>query len=271
MIIIAVIALPWLSVKYVPVAAVLALAGLWRIWGRDRRSVLGPLAVYAVAGIGYLVLHRWLYGGWTVYAAGDHFVDGEFQVIGSNPDYLARSRRLIGLLVDRRFGLVAWNPAFIVLPAALVWLAKSKRPGRFAILAIFAAGWGTATWIALTMHGWWWPGRQVVPVLPLAVAAVAAFVGRSRRVLVGVLVATLLGAISWLIVLWEASTDRRTLIVDFDQTVNPWYRLWRLILPDHQRWEPVDIALTAAWFAILVVGCFMAARRSEPGESVTSR
>ena len=34
-------------------------------------------------------------------------------------------------------------------------------------------GWATATWLALTMQGYWWSGRQTVVVLPLAVLAVA--------------------------------------------------------------------------------------------------
>ncbi|MEL6984588.1 MAG: hypothetical protein AAFO29_19325, partial [Actinomycetota bacterium] len=150
-IVLSVVALPWLSVKYVPMAAVVALAGLWRGWQRNRALPTGILVVYAIAGVTYLGMHQWLYGGWTVYAAGDHFVDGEFLVVGSDPDYPARTRRLIGLLVDRGFGLAAWNPVFIALPAALVWLARSGRPGRYILPAVFAAGWATATWVALTM------------------------------------------------------------------------------------------------------------------------
>ncbi|MEL6983847.1 MAG: hypothetical protein AAFO29_15585, partial [Actinomycetota bacterium] len=116
----------------------------------------------------------------------------------------------------------------------------------------------------LTMHGWWWPGRQVVPVLPLAVAAVAAMVGAHRRALAGVLTGSLIGAGSWLILAWEASTDRRTLIVDFEQTVNPWYQLWRRVLPDHRRMDAIDVGLTVAWLAVLVVSCVVVARRTSP-------
>ncbi|MEL6986001.1 MAG: hypothetical protein AAFO29_26455, partial [Actinomycetota bacterium] len=229
--VVAVVALPWLAVKYVPIAVVLAVAGLRRSWQHDRRVPVGTLLTYGLAGVGYLAIHRWLYGGWTVYAAGDHFVDGEFLVVGSDPNYPARSRRLIGLLVDRGFGIAAWNPAFLALPPALVGLVRSRRPGRSVVMATVAAGWATATWVALTMHGWWWPGRQVVPVLPLGVAAIAALVGRHRPALVAVLTGAALGALSWLILAWEASTDRRTLIVDFEETANPWYQLWRQALP----------------------------------------
>src|SRR4029453_9553810 len=66
----AVVALPWLGVKYAPGAA----AGE----GRRALALAGSLAA---AGVAFLVLHRWWYGGWTPYAAGDHFVQGELSVV----------------------------------------------------------------------------------------------------------------------------------------------------------------------------------------------
>lgn len=260
----AVVGLPWLSVKYVPVAAVLAAAGLWGQWRRQRRPPTRTLAAYALAGLAYLALHRWWYGGWTVYATGDHFVNGEFLVVGYRPNYPGRTVRLIGLLVDREFGVAAWNPAFLAMPPALGWFARSRKPSRIVLLATIAAGYAVATWIAFTMHGWWWPGRQIVPVLPLAVAVVAAAVGPRRRTVAAVLAGCALGVASWLILAWEASTDRLTLIVDFRDTVNPWYQLWRRVLPDHQRMDPIDVALTAVWVVLIVASMVVAYRRSGP-------
>ncbi len=262
----AVIALPWLSVKYVPLTAVLAVAGLGRSWGGHRRVPVAMLAVYGAAGLSYLVLHQVFYDGWTAYAAGDHFVDGELLVVGADPDYIGRTRRLVGLVIDRGFGLAAWNPAFLAAPPALVWVVRRRQPVGNVLLAVIAAGWATATWIALTMHGWWWPGRQVVPVLPLAVAALAAMIGqlpRLRRLaLSGLLAASVLGTASWLFLAWEASTDRRTLIIDFEQTANPWYQLWRLVLPNHRRMDPIDIMLTALWTATIGLVCLATFRRA---------
>jgi hypothetical protein len=84
---VAVVALPWLSVKYVPVAAALAGVALWSLHRRGRRTATLALAgTLAAAGAGYLALHQLLYGGWTVYATGDHFVEsGEFGSSGSRP------------------------------------------------------------------------------------------------------------------------------------------------------------------------------------------
>jgi hypothetical protein len=161
---IAVVALPWLSVKYAPAAAALATLALWR-WPSRRRALLGWFVINALAFAG---LHQLLYGGWTPYAAGDHFVGGELTVAGSSPDYVGRSRRLVALLVDRDYGLVAWQPAWLLaLPAAGAALRR-----RDPLVAVLVAGWLTATFVALTMHGFWWPGRQLVVVLPVAVLLV---------------------------------------------------------------------------------------------------
>ena len=60
-----VVALPWLSVKYVPVAAALTLVALVRL---RRPQLAGLLGVLAAAGLAYVLVHRLVWGGWTVYA-----------------------------------------------------------------------------------------------------------------------------------------------------------------------------------------------------------
>ncbi|MCX7622011.1 MAG: hypothetical protein N2037_14360, partial [Acidimicrobiales bacterium] len=173
----ALVALPWLSVKYLPVVIALALVAGAALLRAGRIPVLlGVTAVLVVMAGAWLVFHRSVYGGWTAYAAGDHFVGGEATVMGSDPNYLGRSLRLVGLAVDRGFGLVAWAPAFVLGAAAVGGLLRQRPPGWIALVLPLAAGWLNATFVALTMHGWWWPGRQVVVVVPLLVAAVAWFV-----------------------------------------------------------------------------------------------
>ncbi len=89
----------------------------------------------------------------------------------------ARTQRLVGLLVDRGFGLVAWAPVYLAAVPALGALARRRPPQWPALVLPLAAGWANATWIALTMHGWWWPGRQTVVVLPCVVLATCWWVG----------------------------------------------------------------------------------------------
>ncbi|WP_436794951.1 hypothetical protein [Actinospongicola halichondriae] len=246
----AVVALPWLGVKYAGVALVLGIVGLWR----DRHLAPAVLGAAGVAGASYLAFHQAVYGGWTVYAAGDHFVGGEFTVVGDDPDHLARTVRLLGLLVDRDFGLVAWAPAFLLAVPAVAWTARRADAARVVLLAPLAAGYATATWVALTMHGWWWPGRQTVVVLPLAVLAVARFVDGRRRLVNAVVAAGALGALSWLWLTVETTHGSLTLIVDFFDTTNPWMRVWRSVLPDERADGTATVIGNVVWAAILAAG-----------------
>ena len=246
-----IVALPWLSVKFVPVAAVIAVVLVARSWPDHKRRLALDVVLLAVAGAVYLAFHRSVYGGWTAYASGDHFIDGELLVLGRDPDYLGRSRRLIGLLVDRGFGLAAWTPAYLLAVPALAALARRRPPGWAALLAVIAATYAVATWVALTMHGWWWPGRQVVAALPAAVVAVAMLADRWRGLRWLALGGCLIGIFNWIWLVVEASTGRRTLIVDFEQTANPVYVAWSTLLPDHRHFEGGAVALTVAWTVVL--------------------
>lgn len=251
----AVVVLPWLGVKYAGVAAALAALGLVL----DRRHRGRALAVLGLAGGAYLFVHQRAYGGWTVYAAGDHFVEGELTVVGNDPDYLGRSVRLVGLLVDRHFGLLVWAPIYLLAAPALGAVARRLDRTAAILLVPLAAGWATATWIALTMHGWWWPGRQVVVVLPLVALAIALTIDALRRSGARAawpitLVAGAIGVGTWAWLAVEATAGRLRLVVDFDRTANPWVRAVRVLLPDLRRpGTGTDVAL-AVWTVLLVAG-----------------
>jgi hypothetical protein len=247
--VLAVIALPWLAVKYVPVAAVLALALLVRL-RTDRRMARGVPAVLTVAAVTYLLAQHAIYGGWTPYAAGDHFTGGEFTVVGVDPDYLSRAQRLLGLLVDRTFGLIAWQPAFLFVFVALGWALRRRPPGWALLVGVALTGWLVATFVALTMHGWWFPGRQVVVVLPAVVLLLAVWAADSTRRLVALGAVGTVGVLSWLVLAWEATTGRVTLVVDFADTVNPWLRLVRPLLPDYAAVTPATWLLHSLWLVV---------------------
>jgi hypothetical protein len=251
----AVLALPWLNVKYSPVAAALA-AGLLVRSGRERgaRGVATISATLLGAGTAFAAIHLWWYGGLTAYAAGSHFASGELTVMGNDPDYAGRTGRLLGLLVDRDFGLAAWQPVALLAVPALVWWCMRRSVTQWWVLAaMVGAGWLTATFLALTMHGWWWPGRQTVIVLPLVVVAVGAMVDRwspvARRVTAAVAVAGV-WFYAWTVV--EVVAGAHTLIVDFDRTVEPVGWVWRRLLPDLRADTPADAVLFALWLAATV-------------------
>ena len=270
----AVVALPWLSVKYAPVGAALflvAAAGLWR--AGSRRAVLALTGVLAAGGAVYLAAHRAVYGGITAYASGDHFQgSGEFGVVGFHPDYPGRTVRLLGLLVDRDFGIAAWQPAWLLVVPALVALLVTRPPHWPALAVPLLAGWATATWVALTMHGFWWPGRQLVVVLPLAVLVVLGWLARASRaavrtaaVLAGV------GAAYYVALLVTGYVSTTTWVLAPDDLRLHWPAA--LLLPDDRDLTTADRVRYAAWVVVTALLALHTARRCgrAPAASRTSR
>lgn len=262
----AVVALPWLAVKYVPLAAVLAGAMLWRMRTRPG-SLAGWGAFWAVMGAAYLIFNQATYGGWTPYAAGDFFTGGELTAWGADPNWLGRSVRLLGLLIDRGFGLAAWQPAFLaVIPAAAAW-AAGRFPGRGLLLGAAGTGWLAATFLAATMHGWWWPGRQVVAVVPVMALLIMKWAdGLPRAAKAGWAAAGAAGVLAYVWLAAEATFGARALIVDFTQTSNPFYRLWSAALPDYMQQIPATWIRHGLWLAVAAgLAWWGAARRRRLG------
>jgi hypothetical protein len=269
----AVVALPWLSVKYAPVAAVLALLVLWRLAraGRPggRRAALSLAGGLGAAGVLYLVLHQVWWGGLTVYASGDHFVQtGEASVMGVHPDYVGRSLRLVALLVDRTYGLAAWAPVWLLAVVALATLVR-RRPAGWALLALPAlTGWAMATWAALTMHGFWWPGRQVVVVLPLLLVALLWWIDRSAGPL-GRAAAALLGVVglaSTAALLVDGWGREITWVSGFELVDDPLYAWARVLLPDYRGdLATGDWLRHAAWILVVAALALVGWRQGAGG------
>lgn len=249
----AVTALPWLSAKYTPVAAVLAGIGLVLWWrSGSRRAAVALVGGLAVMAAGYLAVHRAVWGGLTAYSSGDHFkATGEFSVVGVDPNYAGRALRLVGLLVDRDFGIAAWQPAWLLLVPAVGFLLVRRARNTAVLLAPLIAGWLVATFVALTMHGYWWPGRQVVVVLPVAVIAIVCWLANSSRVVRAI--AALLGLAgvithAWLLV--DGYAERITWVSGFAQTGAPTHQVLRPLLPDYRG---DFLAGHVAWSAALLL------------------
>ncbi len=282
--ILAITALPWLAIKYVLVAAALALVALLRMRGTNPRMAMLVTGALAVSGAIWLGAHRVLYGGWTAYSTGDHFEgSGEFGAVGFAPDYLGRSVRMIGLLVDRDYGLAAWQPAWLlVIPAlGLLWGAHRSRsteqrrtwPVMTSDLAVLTlplvAGWFTAVFVALTMHGFWWPGRQLVIVLPLAAMLIAIALSRPdlparsvTLIVAGGLAAIGLAVQGWVLL---AGNSGDLTWVGAPNLVPPApLELLRAALPDYRELGPRAWTLHAVWVCLalfLLIGGWLLGQR----------
>jgi hypothetical protein len=261
----------WLSIKFVPVAglaAVVALSGWWR--RGDRRAVGVAVGAAGVLGVLWAFAHVAWYGGLTPYASGDFFAEngGQLSVMGDQPDRVARTVRLLGLLVDRDFGLGAWQPLWLLLVPAIAVLLVRRPPRWASIAAPLAAGWAMGTWVAVTMHGWWFPGRHIVHALPCAALAIAWWLHRLAIGRVVAWVGVVIGAVSSLWLAAQTAFDDVTLVFDPWATTDPVLRLMQPLLPN-MRDHGIEVGgRYVAWLVLLVGGAALAVRHELRRRSV---
>lgn len=200
--------LPWLNVRYAPLAALLAAYGLSRWPGWRKAGFLGGMGV--LSAVTLALYHHALYGFFDprlVYGRRPEF---SFSTLGSG---------LPGLLFDQEFGLLAYAPVFalglLALPRLVEWGRREASVcAALLAVAIFTAG----SW-HMWRGGFNPPARFLVPVIaPLAVAVAAAL---RRGLWAG---ATLLLGFSLFAGLAGAA-DPRLIHRDRDGTA-PFFRTW---------------------------------------------
>ena len=271
---VAVVALPWLSIKYAAVAAVLVLVAVTRLLVRRRRLAAVVLTLgLGVAGVVYLAVHRAVWGGWTVYATGDHFqADGEFAVVGTDADYWGRSQRLAALLIDRDYGIAAWQPGWLLLLPALGWFAARGRWRSGPLPAVVlpaVAGWLVASFAALTMNGFWFPGRQLVVVLPLVLLAILAWLQHAPDLVrAGAVVLAWLGVLAHVALLVDGHREAATWVnvARVRDLSEPLHRGWIKALPDYRIADNAGLIwIHLSWLVLFAAAAALAWRASARG------
>jgi hypothetical protein len=161
--VLAIVALPWLNVRYAVVAVTLV---LFALAARPPRRVVAILAgSLALSAIALALWHHHLYG----------FFDPR-RVYGRRPEL---SLSLIpegiqGLLLDQEFGLLAYAPVFVLVAPGLVRLLRtSRRLGAAAVVLLLVVILTAGAW-PMWRGGFNPPARFLVPVLPVLALCVAA-------------------------------------------------------------------------------------------------
>jgi hypothetical protein len=211
--------LPWLGVRFLFPGAVVAVA-VFR-WPRRRNRGLAGLVGLEVAlfsTVLFVSVNDRLYGGLTPYAA---LAPGESATGASSlGEHLARWQRLLSLWVGRDEGVLRVAPA-AALAFVAVWLVVRSRREHLAralpdqidievtagfLVAVCAAAVAAAVFLAPTVAGPWFTGRELVCVFPLG-GALASW-GLRRYPRVGrALVALTLVATTWLLVAVRVDGD----------------------------------------------------------------
>lgn len=162
--------LPWLHQRFAITSAILTVVVLIQFWRRwDARNAIAVLLPVAIGGVSLIAFNLWLYT-FPVQPPENH--DGFNDLTGT-------VNGAFGLLLDAQWGLWIVAPLMLLAIAALPWWWEADRdtfqvaalaltPYLF-LLAFYSAWWGS----------WGPPARYLVPVVPLAAAPLAAWLGQA--------------------------------------------------------------------------------------------
>jgi len=235
-------ALPWLHVKMTLAAAALGVVALLRLRGRARALFL---AIAGLAAAAFVAYHQSVFGRPT-----------PLVIYGGVPkDVLTSSplRALVGLFLDRSFGLLPYAPVFLLSLAGIPRVVRKPVQQWLPHVTVTVS----VLLPALAWRMWWGgqcpPARFLVPLVPFLGVALACAVAegngwlvRARWALVG------LGWALAVFMLWRP--EDRLLLYRADQPT----RLWEYMAPEVGRYlpslvstEPRDTILAVAWTAAI--------------------
>ena len=240
--------LPWLGAKYAPLAALVALYVLWRAYPFGRVVLLVGSAASAAV---YAAFHLAVFESLTPYNVNLIYAgDTTASTIGQHVEIGDRVYRLWGLLIDRRFGVARWAPVLFVVVPGLVLLLRGDSRMRL-VLGLVVIQVLIATFVVITMMGWWFAGRTLVtvfPLLPIPLALLLMRQGTIWRTATAVLGLYTLGVTA---ALAEAGRSREVVVaVDpFDMGANLFQGVSRLF-PQYTSWTTETWVLTVLWLTL---------------------
>ncbi len=169
-------ALMWLGVKYAPLAALVSAYFLYR---SDNCGRLALLTSGVVSGAYFIWFHLSTFDSLTPYNVNVVYAgQTSFELIDSHVSFVDRIYRIWGLFIDRRFGIGRWAPILLAaVPAMILMLANVDK--RRLLLGLVSIQVLIATFVAITMMGWWFPGRTLLTVLPLLVVPLTLLIARA--------------------------------------------------------------------------------------------
>jgi hypothetical protein len=238
------VAMLWLGVKYAPLAALVGGYALLRLDGGGRLALLGIAAPSAVI---YVWFNLATFEGLTPYGLNLAFAgESTGQLLETHVGLGDRIYRFWGLFIDRRFGIGRWAPFLLLAVPGLLLLVRERGLPRLAGALVLAQT-GIAVFAAITMMGWWFPGRTLMTVVPLLVLPITLLLRDLPRLRwPAILLAAWSLAITGALV--EAGHAREVVIaVDPFEMEAPWFSAVAGLWPQYTSWTTETWLLTVAW------------------------
>ncbi len=239
--------LAWLGMKYLPLGLIVAAAYAWQAPARERSVFAGAAAASSVL---YLWAYVALFGAFTPYNGNlVHQGASTASVVQAHVGFEDRVYRIWGLFVDQRFGLGRWAPILLAVLPSLP-LLSGRSMGRL-VAALIAAQVLVAAFVAVTMMGWWFPGRHlmvVYPLFPVVLTLAAAQLPVRMGALWGALGAWSL-AITAGLALAGHRGDVRVATDPFELDFLA-FRALAPLFPDYTWWTTETQVLNAVWVAV---------------------
>jgi hypothetical protein len=253
--------LMWLGIKYAPLGAIVALGYLWQA---ERPGRLTFVLLSLASGAAYVGFHYAVFEDLTAYSVNTVYEGAAAgSVLQDHVSLTDRAYRLWALFVDQRFGIARWAPLFLLLPMSLPLLLRDDGgqglSARRMVLGLILAQVLVATFVAITMMGWWFPGRTLTAVLPMFALPLTLLL--ARLPVTGRVIAVALAALSiaFTLALRNATATQSpvspgevTLAVDpFDMAFWP-FRQAAHLFPNYQSWSEATVILTFVWVALFL-------------------
>jgi hypothetical protein len=128
------IGLLWLGAKYAPLAACLGGLSALQLSANGRAALVGTIATL---GLPYLLFHVHVYGGLTPYSVNLIYAGSSTpELVAQHIEVWNRLYRLLGLWVDREFGLVRWAPIFLLAVPGVVLARRDPGMVRWMLLPL---------------------------------------------------------------------------------------------------------------------------------------
>lgn len=241
-------ALMWLGVKYAPLAALVSLYFLYRA---DNYGRITLLTCGVVSGAYFIWFHLATFDSLTPYSVNVVYAgQSSFELIDSHVSFTDRIYRLWGLFIDRRFGLGRWTPILLAAVPAMILLLPRVGKHRL-ILGLVAMQALIAAFVAITMMGWWFPGRTMLTVLPLLPAPLTLLIARSGRpVGWGMIILGLYGIAVTGGLAYAGHTGEVTIAVDPFDMGFPLFRGLSWAFPQYTHWNWETWLLTLVWLGV---------------------